>query len=65
MRRGGPLVVSFLRRAPFDSIVKSGCAVAALSSIVESRLLCDRLVGAGAAAKKLRRAVVVTAVLQR
>jgi hypothetical protein len=57
--------VSLRRRAPFESIVNSGCAVAALSSIVESRLLCDRLVGAGAAAKKFRRAVVVTAVLQR
>jgi hypothetical protein len=64
MRRGGPLVVSFLRRLPFDSIVRVGSAVAALSSIVESRLLCDRLVVAGAAARKLRRAV-VTAVLQR
>jgi hypothetical protein len=56
-------VVSFLRRAPLVSIMIAGCAVAALSSIVESRLLCDRLVLAGAAAKKLRRAV-VTAVLQ-
>jgi hypothetical protein len=56
--------VSFLRRLPFDSIVRVGSAVAALSSIVESRLLCDRLVVAGAAARKLRRAV-VTAVLQR
>lgn len=61
MRRGGPLVVSFLRKAPFDSIVLACCAVAALSSMVESRLLCDRFVEA--AAKKFRRAV-VTAVLQ-
>jgi hypothetical protein len=54
-------VVSFLRKAPFDSIVLASCAVAALSSMVESRLLCDRFVEA--AAKKFRRAV-VTAVLQ-
>jgi hypothetical protein len=61
MRRGGPLVVSFLRNAPFDSIVLAGCADEALSSMVESRLLCDRIVEAEA--KKFRRAV-VTAVLQ-
>jgi hypothetical protein len=57
-------VVSFLRKAPFDSIVRAGCTVAALSSIVESRLLCDLVVAAGAAAKKFSLAV-VTAVLQR
>lgn len=54
-------MVSFLRNAPFDSIVLAGCADEALSSMVESRLLCDRFVEAEA--KKFRRAV-VTAVLQ-
>jgi hypothetical protein len=63
MRSGGPLVVSFLRKAPFPSIVNTGCAETALSSIVESRLLCDLVFVAGAAARKFRRAV-VTAVLQ-
>lgn len=61
MRRGGPLVVSFLRKALFDSMVLAGCAVAALSSMLERRFLCDRFVEA--AARKFRRAV-VTAVLQ-
>jgi hypothetical protein len=62
MRRGGPLVVSFLRNAPSPSIVNASCAEIALSSIVESRLLCDLVFFAGAAAKKFSRAV-VTAVL--
>ncbi len=56
-------MVSFLRKAPFPSIVNIGCAETVLSSIVESRLHCDLLSFAGAAAKKFRRAV-VTAILQ-
>ena len=54
--------MSFLRNAPSPSIVNASCAEIALSSIVESRLLCDLVFFAGAAAKKFSRAV-VTAVL--
>jgi len=65
-------VVSFLRKAPFPSIMYDCCAVVVvlmLSSgvedkVAENRLLLRDLVSAAGAAKNFNRAV-VTAVMQR
>jgi hypothetical protein len=70
MRRGGPFVVSFRRKALVFSMIAGCCEVVVLSSGIAARTrdlllrLCDPDVSAPRADRKFRRAV-LTAVLQR